>query len=90
MWSGGPVGEGEKTWRLQWFGHVKRRDEDNPVNVARNMEVPGRRPFGHPKMPWQKGIDKDLANLNIREEQAYHHKIWRSLIQYRGILINHV
>ena len=36
-------------------GQVNRRDEDNPVNVARKMEVPGRRPVGRPKMTWQKG-----------------------------------
>ena len=30
------AGEGEKT---EWFGHVKRRDEDNPVNVAKKMEA---------------------------------------------------
>ena len=51
---------------------MKRRDEDNPYLVNDARKVPRRRPVGHPKMTGQRGIDKDLADLNIMEEQADH------------------
>ena len=38
--------------RLRWFGHVRRREEDNPVRRVMDLEVNGRRPPGRPKKTW--------------------------------------
>ena len=68
--------------RLTWFGHVKRRDENNILRraIEMEMEVEGRRPVGRPKKTWSKLVEEDMRKLNITEDMAEDRKRQRQLI----------
>ena len=36
--------------RLEWLGHVKRRDETENIRAVAEMKMVGKRPRGRPKL----------------------------------------
>ena len=46
--------------RLEWFGHVKRRDETGNIRAVVEMKMEGRRPRGRPKLRWKDTVKRDL------------------------------
>ena len=40
--------------RLRWFGHVKRKDEEDPLRRAGELVVEGRRPPERPRKSWRR------------------------------------
>ena len=68
------------TQRLRWFGHVTRREEENPTKEILNIEVEGRRPVGRPRKTWRRCVDEDMARLGVGEESALDRVEWRRLI----------
>ena len=67
--------------RLQWFGHVCRREEDDDIRRVHEMQVEGRRNRGCPKHRWKDKIRKDLQSCSLSEEDAQDRIRWRSLIE---------
>jgi len=51
--------------RLQWYGHVKRRDDQYIGNRVLGMEVDGRRKRGRPKRRWKDCVEEDLMTKRI-------------------------
>ena len=41
--------------RLEWFGHVKRRDEKENIRAVVELKIEGKRPRGRPKLRWNSG-----------------------------------
>ena len=39
--------------KLEWFGHVKRRDETENIRAVVEMKMEGKRPRGRPKLRWE-------------------------------------
>ena len=66
--------------RLRWFGHVKRRDENNILRRVIELEVEGRRPVGRTKNTWSKVVEEEMRKLNITKDMAEDRKQWRQLI----------
>ena len=56
--------------RLRWFGHVKRRDENNILRRVIELEVEGRRPVGRTKKTWSKVVEENMRKLNITKDIA--------------------
>ena len=56
--------------RLEWFGHVIRRDETENIRVVAEIKMEGMRPRGRPKLRWKDTVRRDLKAWNIREEWA--------------------
>ncbi|KAI5731744.1 hypothetical protein M8J77_015349 [Diaphorina citri] len=48
--------------RLQWFGHIERRDQDYIGKKIREMRVVGNRKRGRPKKKWMNCVNEDLRN----------------------------
>ena len=65
--------------RLRMYGHVARRDEDEPLGKIINLEAPGRRPPGRPKKSWNKNVDEDLTEIGATREEALDRDTWRAI-----------
>ena len=68
--------------RLEWFGHVKRRDETDNWAVA-EMKMEGKRPRGRPKLRWKDTVRRDSKAWSIREEWVTDRERWNSLCKTR-------
>ena len=69
--------------RLRWFGHVRRRDEDDPIRSVMDLEVDGGRPRGRPKKTWKKTVEEDMRRVGVREEHALDRGRWRAMTKRR-------
>ena len=66
--------------RLRWFGHVKRRGQEEPLGRILGMEVTGRRPRGRPKKSWRKTVESDMRLLGVSEIDALDRARWKKHI----------
>ena len=55
--------------RLQWYGHVKRREEEYVGRGVMEMEVLGGR--GRPKQRWMDIVKEDMRDKQLSEDDAY-------------------
>ena len=74
------IGDSIRKARLRWFGHVRRREQNNILRRAMNLEVEGRRPVGGPRKTWRKVVEDDMTLLRITEREAEDREEWRRLI----------
>ena len=47
-----PITDQVRRSRLRWFGHVERRDEDDWLRKACNLDIGGKVPKGRPRQTW--------------------------------------
>ena len=65
--------------RLNWYGHVLRRDDNYIGKRVMALEVPGQRTRGRPKLRWKDRIKEDMLEENLREHQAINRNEWKRL-----------
>ena len=65
--------------RINWFGHVLRREEDYIGKKVLALEVEGRRRKGRPKFRWRDKLREDLLKKDMRVEDARDRKRWKQL-----------
>ena len=69
--------------RLEWFGHVKRRDETENIRAVVEMKMEGERPRRRPKLRGKDTVRRDMKAWSIREEWATDRARWKSLCKTR-------
>jgi len=55
--------------RLQWYGHVLRKEDNDWVKKCMEYEVEGAKPRGRPKKTWREVVEKDCQ---AREQGRCH------------------
>ena len=70
-----------KKSRLRWFGHVKRREQQNVCRRTLEMMPPGRRKRGRPKLRWMDCVRDDMKIIGVTENETSNRENWRRRIQ---------
>ena len=55
--------------RLQWFGHVRRRDREEDIRMVAEMSVQGRGKRGRPKKRWHDTVQDDMGEMGTRRKR---------------------
>ena len=61
------LGDKLRNARLQWYGHVKRREEGYVGKTMMEMAVPGRRKRGRPRRRWMDLAREDMERVGAKE-----------------------
>ena len=69
-----------KKSRLRWFGHVKRKDSNYVGRYTLEMEPPGKRRRGRPKLRWLDCITSDMKDMGATEEDAKDRLRWKTIV----------
>jgi len=67
--------------RLQWFGNVLRKGDDDWVKKCMEYEAEGPRPRGRPKETWKEDVKKDRQARKLNKEDAINYSRWGKLIK---------
>ena len=67
--------------RLRWYGHVLRKDDWYIGRRMLRMELPGKRKRGRPKRRFMDVVKEDMAEVEVKEEDADDRSNWRLKIR---------
>ena len=67
--------------RLQWYGHVMRKDEDYVGKRVMEMEVPGRRNGRRPKRKWLDSVKVDVKEKGLEGNEFHDRARWSRLVK---------
>jgi len=70
--------------RLQWYGHVLQKEDNDWVKKCMEDEVEGARPRGRPKKTWKEIVEKDCQARQLNMEEAMDCSRWRKQIGVSG------
>ena len=71
------LGEKIRGARLQWYGHVKRREVEYVGRRTLEMEVLGRRKRGRLRKSWLDVVQEDVESVGVVEEDVVNRGMWR-------------
>jgi len=67
--------------RLQWHGHVLRKEDNDWVKKCVVYEVEGSRPRGRSKRTWREVVQKHCQARSLNREDAMDRGRWKKLIK---------
>jgi hypothetical protein len=70
--------------RLQWYGHVKRMQEDRLPKLIMEW-IPGeRRKRGRLRKTWMEGVRATMKTRHLEADQWFIHSFIHSLVKQKG------
>ena len=66
---------------LRWFGYVLRAEEDNPVKMALNFELRGKRKKVQLMRIRKENVKDRLCKAHLKEEDASNCTKWRKCVR---------
>ena len=71
--------------RLNWYGHVMRRDGENIPRKVLRADKPGKRKRGRPKTRWKDACQRYLKSIGLRAGKETDRALWRrKIISHTG------
>ena len=71
--------------RLNWYGHVMRRDGEHILRKVLRSDIPGKRKRGQPKTSWKDACQRDLKSTGLRAGKETDRAMWRrKIISHTG------
>ena len=70
-----------KESHLQWYGHVRRREEGYVGRRVMEMEIPGKRTRARPVILWMDNITEDMEEFSLKERDTGDRVKWRKRIR---------
>lgn len=76
-----------ETWKMSWFGHVKRMGDQRYLQEVLDLGPDGRRPVGRHGTRWMKGVEEALERretglLRGQKNATYEDRdVWRRLVE---------
>jgi len=67
--------------RLQWYGRVLRKEDNDWVKRCMEYEVEGARPRGRPKKTWREIMEKDCQACGLNRDYAMDRIRWMKQIR---------
>ena len=67
--------------RLQWYGHVKRREEEYVGRRVMEMEELGGRERGRPKQRWMDNVRDDMRDKQLSEDDVHNRAGWKRTVR---------
>ena len=67
--------------RLQWYGHVLRKEDTDWVKKCIEYEVEGSRPRCRPNRTWTEVVQKDCQAHKLNRNDAMDRNRWKKLIK---------
>ncbi|XP_065314071.1 uncharacterized protein LOC135923316 [Gordionus sp. m RMFG-2023] len=67
--------------RLRWYGHILRRETNDVNRKVLDIEVPGKRGRGRPRITWKGQVDKVMMTKKINPDMALTRSRWKKLIK---------
>ena len=68
-----PIATVMRSRRLEWFGHMKRRQKTENITTAAMMKMVGKCRKERPKLRWTDTIRRGVKVLKMREERPLNH-----------------
>ena len=65
--------------RLNWYGHVMRREGEYVGRRVMAMKIPGHRSRGRPKFRWKDRLKEDMREKNLSVHQVGDREEWKRL-----------
>ena len=67
--------------RLHWYGHVKRREEDNLSRKMMDMVVPGKRRRRRPRLRWTDNNREDMTKYELTADMTENRQYWKMMVK---------
>ena len=66
--------------RLNWYGHVMRRDGEHILRKVLRADITGKMKRGRPKTRWKDACQRDLKSTGLRAGEETDRAMWRRKI----------
>ena len=67
--------------RLNLYGHIRRREEDNLSRKIMDMVVPGKRRSGRPRRRWIDNNRKDMSKYELTADMTENRQYWKMMVK---------
>ena len=71
--------------RLNWYGHVMRRDVGDGIRRVLEFEAEGVAGRGRPRKGWRKEVEQDMKGAGLRCDDALKRDTWRKKVWMWGV-----
>ena len=67
--------------RLNWYGHIRRREEDNISRKMMDIVVPGKRRRGRPRRRWIDNNREDMIKYELTADMNENKQYWKVMVK---------